>query len=111
MRILSGLQKNDAYGVDAVQVITGCSLGKGNLIYRGTGKQAYSFFKCTIGEKVRIVFKQLLNRDAMDRDAFQEYILTAPIDDLFEFKEPKCGHQRWLAYLKGCHAIAVEKAR
>jgi formylmethanofuran dehydrogenase subunit E len=30
--------ENDACGVDAVQVITGCSIGKGNLIYRGTGK-------------------------------------------------------------------------
>ena len=37
--------ENDACGVDAVQVITGCSMGKGNLLYRGTGKQAFTFFK------------------------------------------------------------------
>jgi len=80
--------ENDACGVDAIQVLTGCSIGKGNLIYRDRGKQAYSFFKRSNGEKVRIVFKQLPNRDTMDRDAFQEYILTAPIDELFEFKEP-----------------------
>ena len=35
--------ENDACGVDAVQAILGCSIGKGNLIYRGTGKQAFSF--------------------------------------------------------------------
>ena len=29
--------ENDACGVDAIQVLTGCSLGKGNLIYRDTG--------------------------------------------------------------------------
>ena len=33
--------ENDACGVDAIQVITGCSMGKGNLLYRSTGKQAY----------------------------------------------------------------------
>ena len=36
--------ENDACGVDAIQSILGCSIGKGNLIYRGTGKQAFSFF-------------------------------------------------------------------
>ncbi|MDD4570365.1 MAG: FmdE family protein, partial [Tepidanaerobacteraceae bacterium] len=32
--------ENDACGIDAIQVITGCTVGKGNLIYRGTGKNA-----------------------------------------------------------------------
>ena len=36
--------ENDACGVDAVQVVTGCTMGKGNLIYRGTGKMAFSFY-------------------------------------------------------------------
>ena len=35
--------ENDACGVDAIQVLTGCSFGKGNLIYRDRGKQAFSF--------------------------------------------------------------------
>lgn len=35
--------ENDACGVDAVQVLAGCSFGKGNLVYRGTGKQAFTF--------------------------------------------------------------------
>ena len=38
------ITENDACGVDAVQVITGCTMGKGNLIYRGTGKMVFSFF-------------------------------------------------------------------
>uniref|UniRef100_UPI0040560DE8 FmdE family protein n=1 Tax=Candidatus Electronema sp. TaxID=2698783 RepID=UPI0040560DE8 len=32
--------ENDACGLDAVQYLTGCTLGKGNLIYRDRGKQA-----------------------------------------------------------------------
>jgi len=35
--------ETDACGVDAVQVITGCTFGKGNLIYRDLGKQVFSF--------------------------------------------------------------------
>ena len=32
------ITENDACGVDAVQVITGCTMGKGNLMYKATGK-------------------------------------------------------------------------
>ena len=36
--------ENDACGVDAIQVILGCSIGKGNLLFHITGKQAFSFY-------------------------------------------------------------------
>lgn len=38
------ITENDACGVDAVQALLSCTLGKGNLIYRDTGKQAFAFF-------------------------------------------------------------------
>jgi formylmethanofuran dehydrogenase subunit E len=82
------ITENDACGVDAVQTLIGCSMGKGNLIYWGTGKQAFSFFNRNTGEKVRLRFKKPLDRDKMDRDAMQMLILTAPLDELFEYKEP-----------------------
>ena len=41
--------ENDACGVDAIQVLLGCSIGKGNLIYKDTGKQAFSFFNRKTG--------------------------------------------------------------
>lgn len=31
--------ENDSCAVDAIQVLTGCTLGKGNLIFRDYGKQ------------------------------------------------------------------------
>lgn len=40
---LLAIVENDACGVDAVMVLTGCTLGKGNLIYRDRGKQVYTF--------------------------------------------------------------------
>lgn len=78
--------ENDACGVDAIQVLTGCTFGKGNLIYRGTGKSAYSFFVRSTGESLRIVFKII--EGEMSREERQEYILNSNIEDLFIFSKP-----------------------
>jgi formylmethanofuran dehydrogenase subunit E len=78
--------ENDACGVDAIQIITGCTLGKGNLIYRGTGKMAFSFFNRTGKQSIRIILKQF--KGEMDRKERQEYILNAPVDELFDFGRP-----------------------
>lgn len=78
--------ENDACGVDAVQLITGCSFGKGNLVYRGTGKMAFSFFGRKTGENIRMILKPFTQK--MDRKQRQEYILNAPIDEIFDFKKP-----------------------
>lgn len=37
--------ESDMCGVDAIQVLTGCTFGKGNLIHRDLGKLAFSFFR------------------------------------------------------------------
>jgi len=46
--------ENNSCAVDAVQVMTGCTFGKGNLIYRDYGKQVYTFFKRSSGYGTRI---------------------------------------------------------
>lgn len=78
--------ENDACGVDAVQIITGCTLGKGNLIYRGTGKMAFTFFSRQNNESVRLVLKKFEHE--MSREERQKYILEAPIDEVFQIKKP-----------------------
>ena len=35
--------ENDACGIDAIQLVAGCSVGKGNLILNDFGKHAYTF--------------------------------------------------------------------
>jgi len=40
---LVAVVENDACGVDAVMVLTGCTIGKGNLLYRDFCKQVYTF--------------------------------------------------------------------
>ena len=51
------IAENDACGVDAIQVMLGCSIGKGNLLFHMTGKQAFSFYNRATGESVRLVLK------------------------------------------------------
>ncbi len=80
------ITENDACGVDGVQVMTGCTFGKGNLIYRGTGKMAFSFFNRATGESLRVILKPF--QGEMDRQERQKYILTAPVDEVFELKKP-----------------------
>ena len=48
------ISENDACGVDAVQAILGCSVGKGNLLFHMTGKQAFSFYNRKSGKSVRL---------------------------------------------------------
>lgn len=54
---LVAIVENDACGVDAIQVLTGCSLGKGNLIFRDYGKQVYTFACRDSGKAVRVAVK------------------------------------------------------
>ncbi|MCB2218701.1 FmdE family protein [Desulfofustis glycolicus] len=81
--------ENDACGVDAVQVLTGCSIGKGNLIYRGTGKMAFSFFDRKNGTSIRILFHKPMGQgETRDREQVQQDILLGPEEELFSFSTP-----------------------
>ncbi len=51
------ISENDACGVDAIQVILSCTLGKGNLLFHMTGKSAYSFYDRRSGKAVRLLQK------------------------------------------------------
>ena len=51
---LAAVVENDSCAVDAVQFITGCTFGKGNLIFRDYGKHVYTFFNRRTGQGVRI---------------------------------------------------------
>lgn len=78
--------ENDACGVDAIQVITGCTFGKGNLIFRNTGKSAYSFYDRSTGRSIRIVLKPLSR--SMSRKEKEEFLMNAKPEDIFDYKEP-----------------------
>ena len=47
--------ENDACGVDAIQLVAGCSVGKGNLILKDYGKHAYTFIDRKSSRAIRLV--------------------------------------------------------
>lgn len=52
---LVAIAETDACGVDAIQMITGCTAGKGNLIIHDYGKHAFTFYCRQSNKAVRIV--------------------------------------------------------
>src|SRR4030066_2503001 len=51
---LVAIVENNSCAVDAVQVLTGSTFGKGNLIFKDYGKQVYTFIKRPSGDGIRI---------------------------------------------------------
>ena len=61
------ISENDACGVDAIQVILGCSVGKGNLLFHICGKQAFSFYDRGSGKFRAAGIKRKAQRDDKGR--------------------------------------------
>lgn len=79
------VSENDACGVDAIQAILGCSVGKGNLLFRLRGKQAFSFYNRENGKSVRLVLKE--RPRMMTKEESFEYRKNSAPSELFEIKE------------------------
>ncbi len=77
--------ENDACGVDAVQAVLGCSVGKGNLLFHMRGKQAFSFYNRRTGKSVRLVLKP--KPRPMTREESFAYFQSCEPADLFDIKE------------------------
>lgn len=54
---LVALVENNSCAVDAIQLVCGCTFGKGNLIFKDYGKQVYTFFRRPHSEALRIAVK------------------------------------------------------
>ena len=54
---LVAIVENNSCAVDAIQLMCGCTFGKGNLIFKDFGKQVYTFIKRQDSEAVRIAVK------------------------------------------------------
>ncbi len=51
---LVAIVENDSCAVDAIQFVTGCTFGKGNLVFHDYGKHVYSFINRRTGHGIRI---------------------------------------------------------
>jgi formylmethanofuran dehydrogenase subunit E len=79
---LFAVVESDACGVDALQCVSGCTFGKGNLVFRDYGKHAYRLFSRKRQQGVRVVFhgKGIPAGLREDRPAFARRIMTEQQD-------------------------------
>jgi formylmethanofuran dehydrogenase subunit E len=72
---LVAVVENDSCAVDAVQVMTGCTFGKGNLIYRDYGKQVYTFIRRPSGDALRVSVEWVSPEETdEEKEAWSKYI-------------------------------------
>ncbi|MGL4991552.1 MAG: FmdE family protein [Sarcina sp.] len=81
------ISENDACGVDAIQYLLSCTVGKGNLLIKMTGKSAYSFFNRKNGKSTRLVLKEFDNN--LHGKEFMKFLLETNSSELFDVKEVK----------------------
>ena len=79
------ITENDACGVDAIQVMLGCSVGKGNLLFHIVGKSAYSFYNRKTKKSVRLVLKP--KPEGMTKEESFAYYQNCEPEDMFTVKE------------------------
>lgn len=74
------IAENDACGIDGIQYILGCTMGKGNLHFHIVGKQAFNFYHRGTGKSFRILLRE--------REMSREEMKNLPGHELFETTEP-----------------------
>ena len=79
------IAENDACGIDAIQVMLGCSIGKGNLLFHMRGKQAFSFYNRKNGKSVRLVLKP--RPEGMTKEESFAYYQSCQPEEMFDVKQ------------------------
>jgi formylmethanofuran dehydrogenase subunit E len=80
--------ETDMCALDAVQYLTGCTYGKGNLVHRDYGKAAFTFFDRTDQKGFRAVLnKRPVVKDGATREDAIQMIMGADLDELFKVEE------------------------
>ena len=79
--------ENDSCAVDALQSMLGCTVGKGNLIFRNYGKHVYTIGRRKDGKAVRIAMKFDIMSGGQPGESREEKmlrILNAGVNELFD---------------------------
>jgi formylmethanofuran dehydrogenase subunit E len=89
---------SDGCAVDAVQFLTGCTLGKGNLIFQDYGKMVFIFLKRkndTLEKGLRLSFqapssmKRMRKAKHTTKEKVASSLLTVPAERLFTIRQLK----------------------
>ncbi len=83
--------ENDSCSIDAVQVITGCTFGKGNLIFKDHGKHVYTFINKNTRDAVRLSLNKNIDKTYPEFDMLRDKIFSgsASDEDKIEFENQK----------------------
>jgi formylmethanofuran dehydrogenase subunit E len=107
--------ENDACGVDALQCLSGCTFGKGNLVFRDLGKQVYTLYSRGTGKGVRVVFHGRGVPEEMreDKKAYAEFILNAGTAEIISLSNvtvdaPEPARVRASVICAGCSELVME---
>jgi len=108
---LVAIVETDACGADAVQVLTGCTFGKGNFLFRDYGKQAFTLLGRRSGRGVRVCLRpgalepaarhrqlmEQIQKNEATREEQEEFgrihrerareIMEKPLEELFTLRE------------------------
>jgi formylmethanofuran dehydrogenase subunit E len=80
--------ETDMCGVDGIQFLTGCTLGKGNLIHLDYGKAAFSFYDRKSGKAFRLLLrpevKQGRNGEQLEREELQRILMEKSLAEVFD---------------------------
>jgi len=93
---LVAIVETDSCGVDALQCVTGCTFGKGNLVYRDYGKHAYTVFSRSTGSGVRVMFhgKGIPESVREESSAFAAWVLSADAESIFTVTPTTAGQPK-----------------
>jgi len=105
--------ETDMCAVDGIQYLTGCTYGKGNLIHKDYGKNAFTFYRRSDNKGIRLVTRREifgdsgpvlteLNRKVQEeglteneektwreiREGISRRIMESDLSEIFEIKEP-----------------------
>ena len=88
---LLAIVENDSCSVDAIQVVTGCTMGKGNLIFKDHGKHVYTFINRGTGESLRLSLNKSINEMDSEFDKLRDnaFSISASPEDKLEFEKLK----------------------
>ncbi len=82
------IAENRSCAIDAIQVINGCTCGKGNLAFKDYGKHVYTYFKRGDKKAIRISLKpDVLSQDEKHVALFEKIRMdTASPEETKEFR-------------------------
>ncbi len=78
------IAETDACGVDAIQALLGCTVGKGNLIFDMQGKNAFSFYRRSDNTSFRLVLRATPEKNKEERLA---WLMDGDYHEMFDVKE------------------------